>query len=71
MQTSNEEREKIMEEQHIEKNENTPAKEDRVMIPLFGSLFAIGEEVSLKGYKFRVTKVTPKKLTLRLISRGL
>ena len=71
MQASNEEREKIMEEQHIEENENIPAKEDKPQITLFGGLFCLGEEVSLKGLKFRITKVTQKKLTLRLISRGL
>jgi len=71
MQASNEEREEIMEEQHIEENENIPASEEKSQITFFGSTFAVGEEVSLKGRRFRIIKVTQKKLTLRLISRGL
>jgi len=30
-------------------------------------VFAVGEEVAVKGSRFRVTRITPKKLILRLL----
>lgn len=31
--------------------------------------FRVGEEVEMKGSKFNVVKITPKKLTLRILPR--
>lgn len=33
----------------------------------FGSTFRMGEEVELKGSRFRVKKITPKELRLKLL----
>jgi uncharacterized Zn finger protein len=32
-------------------------------------IFSVGEEVTVKDSRFRVVKITPKKLTLRLLKR--
>ncbi len=34
--------------------------------PNHGGVFSIGDKVELRGSKFRVCKITPKKLVLRL-----
>jgi uncharacterized Zn finger protein len=31
--------------------------------------FSIGQEVEINGSKFRVSKITPKKMTLRILPR--
>ena len=32
-------------------------------------IFSVGEEVQVKDSRFRITKITPKKLTLRILAR--
>ena len=32
-------------------------------------IFSVGEEVLVKDSRFRITKITPKKLTLRVLPR--
>ena len=32
-------------------------------------LFSVGEEVSIKESRFRIVKITPKKMTLRLLPK--
>jgi len=32
-------------------------------------IFSVGEEVQIKDSRFRITKITPKKLTLRILPR--
>ena len=31
--------------------------------------FRVGEEVEIQGSKFKITRITPKKLTLRILPR--
>ena len=38
--------------------------------PNHGGVFSIGEKIEVKGSRFKVVKITPKKLTLRLLKRG-
>ena len=34
-----------------------------------GLLFSVGEEVTIKQSRFRIVKITPKKLTLRILPK--
>ena len=51
--------------------EDKSAKELKEQFPNYGGIFSIGERIEIKGSLFKIVKITPKKLILRLISRGL
>ena len=39
--------------------------------PTRTDIFSVGEVVALKGSRFRITKITPKKITLRVLPKGV
>ena len=50
----------------LEKTEKDRLMEEQ---PNRTDIFNIGEEVAIHGSKFKIVKITPKKLTLRLLPR--
>lgn len=48
-------------------DEKEPTEEQKEQFPNYGGVFSIGELIKIKGSLFKVIKITPKKLTLRLL----
>jgi len=52
---------KMLQEQEVaELFESNPKRTD---------IFSVGEEITIRDSKFRITKITPKKITLRILPR--
>ena len=55
----------------VEKKENEEKEEIEKRYPGHGGWFREGEEIEIRGSKFKVKKVTPTELRLKLLSKNV